>query len=190
MGSDSEPSVVLFDQFRQYPVGVIHRAHVAQAQFDHQAILERLPKPLDPSPVQHFTTIIPTMKELEHLMFREIQEAFASAMKTALEMLDQIILEQRDRQRFRVKEERETSVNTVFGSIRFKRRLYWIVKPANTYTCSISTCNLRDEGKSARICLKRQLHLPQRGRPTGTAPGDWSNCLATRCSAMKPFGRS
>jgi hypothetical protein len=60
------------------------------------------------------------MKELEQWMFRELQEAFASAMKTALEMLDQIILEQRDRQRFRVKAERETSVNTVFGSIRFK----------------------------------------------------------------------
>ncbi len=74
--------------------------------------------------MQHFTTIIPTMKELEQWMLREMQEAFASAMKTALEMLDQIILEQRDRQRFRVKAERETSVNTVFGSIRFKRRLY------------------------------------------------------------------
>ena len=38
--------------------------------------------------------------------------------------MDQIILEQRDRQRFSVKAERETSVNTVFGSVRFKRRLY------------------------------------------------------------------
>ncbi|WP_296978906.1 UPF0236 family transposase-like protein, partial [Thermobacillus sp. ZCTH02-B1] len=52
--------------------------------------------------MQHFTTIIPSMKELEQWMLREMQEAFASAMKTALEMFDQIILEQRDRQRFRV----------------------------------------------------------------------------------------
>jgi hypothetical protein len=64
------------------------------------------------------------MKELEQWMFRKMQEEFSSAMRRVLEMLDQIILEQRDRQRFRVKDERETSVNTVFGSIRFKRRLY------------------------------------------------------------------
>jgi len=74
--------------------------------------------------MQHFTTTIPTMKELEQWMFRKMQDLFADAMKTALEMLDEILLEQRDRERYRVKAERETSVNTVFGNIRFKRRLY------------------------------------------------------------------
>jgi hypothetical protein len=64
------------------------------------------------------------MKELEQWMFRKMQEEFASAMKKALEVLDQQILEERDRERFRVKEERETSVNTVFGNVRFKRRMY------------------------------------------------------------------
>jgi hypothetical protein len=64
------------------------------------------------------------MKELEQWMFRKMQEEFASAMKKALELLDQQILEARDRERYRVKDERETSVNTVFGNVRFKRRLY------------------------------------------------------------------
>ncbi len=36
-------------------------------------------------------------------------------MKTALEMLDQIILEQRDHQRFRVKAERETNSKMTNG---------------------------------------------------------------------------
>ncbi|GCL72052.1 hypothetical protein PN4B1_19690 [Paenibacillus naphthalenovorans] len=74
--------------------------------------------------MSHFTTIMPTMKELEQWIFRKMQEEFASAMKKVLEMLDQQILEQRDRERYRVKDEREASVNTVFGNIRFKRRLY------------------------------------------------------------------
>lgn len=74
--------------------------------------------------MRHFTITMPTMKELEQWMLRKMQEAFASAMTKALEMMDQQILEQRDRSRYRVKEERETSVNTVFGHIRFKRRLY------------------------------------------------------------------
>ncbi|AGA57472.1 Uncharacterized protein family (UPF0236) [Thermobacillus composti KWC4] len=74
--------------------------------------------------MQHFTTAIPAMKELEEWMFRKMQDMFVDAMRSTLEMLDQIILEQRDRERYRVKAERETSVNTVFGNIRFKRRLY------------------------------------------------------------------
>ena len=74
--------------------------------------------------MQHFTTTIPTMKELEEWMFRKMQDLFTAAMRTALEKLDEIILEQRDRERYRVKAERETSMNTVFGNIRFKRRLY------------------------------------------------------------------
>jgi hypothetical protein len=74
--------------------------------------------------MQNITTTIPTMKELEEWMFRKMQDLFAAAMRTALEMIDQNILEQRDRERYRVKAERETSMNTVFGNIRFKRRLY------------------------------------------------------------------
>lgn len=74
--------------------------------------------------MSHFTTTMPTMKEIEQWIFRKMQEEFARAMKQVLEALDQQILEQRDRERYRVKDERETSVNTVFGNVRFKRRLY------------------------------------------------------------------
>jgi hypothetical protein len=95
--------------------------------------------------MQHFTTTIPTMKELEQWMFRKMQELFADAMKTALEMLDQIILEQRDRERYRVKAERETSVNTVFGNIRFKRRLY-MDRQTGTYVYLLDQY-LRFEGR-------------------------------------------
>lgn len=74
--------------------------------------------------MSYFTTTMPTMKEIEQWMFRKMQEEFARGMKQVLEALDQQILEQRDRERYRVKDERETSVNTVFGNVRFKRRLY------------------------------------------------------------------
>ena len=72
--------------------------------------------------MSHFTTKMPTMKEIEQWLFRKMQEEFAKAMARVLEVLDQQILEQRDRERYRVKEEREASVNTVFGNIRFKDR--------------------------------------------------------------------
>jgi len=69
-------------------------------------------------------TTMPTMKEIEQRIFRKLQEEFAKAMKMVLEALDQQILNERDRARYRAKEQRETGVNTVFGTVRFKRWLY------------------------------------------------------------------
>lgn len=75
--------------------------------------------------MQHFTTSILTIKELEQWLFRKMQDTFASIMKTVLEFWDEEILKHRDRSRYRVKDERETSIYTVFGNIRYKRRLYY-----------------------------------------------------------------
>lgn len=69
-------------------------------------------------------TIVPTMKEIEQWIFRKLQEEFAKAMKMVLEALDQQILHERDRTRYRAKEQRETGVNTVFGTVRFKCWLF------------------------------------------------------------------
>jgi len=74
--------------------------------------------------MKQFITTMPTMKEIEQWIFRKLQEEFAKAMKRVLETLDQQILEQRDRTRFRAKEQKETGVNTVFGTVRFKRWLF------------------------------------------------------------------
>jgi len=74
--------------------------------------------------MSHITTNLPTMKELEQWIFRKLQEEFARAMALVLETMDQHIMEQRDRERYQVKEQREVSVDTVFGTVRFKRRLY------------------------------------------------------------------
>jgi hypothetical protein len=52
--------------------------------------------------VSNITTTMPTMKEIEQWIFRKMQEEFARAMKQVLEVLDQQILEQRDREHYRV----------------------------------------------------------------------------------------
>ena len=75
--------------------------------------------------MSNFSTTLPTMKELEETLFRLLQREFAQAMAKALEILDQHILEQRDRSRYRLKDQREASVETVFGTVRYKRRLYY-----------------------------------------------------------------
>ena len=140
--------------------------------------------------MQHFTTTIPTMKELEQWMFRKMQEEFARAMKTALETLDQIILEQRDRERYRVKAERETSVNTVFGNIRFKRRLYMDRQTGKHVYLLDQLLQFEGRGKVSPHLLETAIAFAAKGRRTGTAPDGWSSCWAIRCSAMRPSGKN
>ncbi|GGK37039.1 hypothetical protein GCM10010965_32410 [Caldalkalibacillus thermarum] len=74
--------------------------------------------------MQKLTTKIPTIKELEGLLFRKLQEQFSEGMRRILEALDDWIMEQRDTARFRLKDQREISIDTLFGTVRFKRRLY------------------------------------------------------------------
>jgi Uncharacterised protein family (UPF0236). len=87
--------------------------------------------------MRHFTTTMPTMKELEQWMLRKMQEAFASAMTKALEMMDQQILEQRDRSRYRVKEERETASTPCSGISGSNGDCTWIDRVASMCICWI-----------------------------------------------------
>jgi hypothetical protein len=74
--------------------------------------------------MQKITTKFPTIKDLENFLFRKLQELFAEGMRRIMETLDDRIMEQRDSARFRLKDQREVSIDTVFGTVRFKRRLY------------------------------------------------------------------
>jgi len=74
--------------------------------------------------MKEFITECPTMKELETLLFRTLQKQFADGMALILETLDEHLMHQRDHARFRLKDQREVQIETVFGTVRFKRRLY------------------------------------------------------------------
>jgi len=64
------------------------------------------------------------MKELETLLFRKLQEQFAASMAHILEELDEYLMHQRDHSRYRLKDQREVQIDTMFGTVRFKRRMY------------------------------------------------------------------
>ncbi|AQS57478.1 ISLre2 family transposase [Novibacillus thermophilus] len=68
--------------------------------------------------------IWPTMEELEEMLFRLLQEQFAAAMTYILEDIDRQIMEQRDKKRYRLKNAYEIDVDTLFGTVTFKRRIY------------------------------------------------------------------
>jgi hypothetical protein len=64
------------------------------------------------------------MEELEEMLFRLLQEQFAAAMTYILEDIDRQIMEQRDKKRYRLKNAYEIDVDTLFGTVTFKRRIY------------------------------------------------------------------
>jgi hypothetical protein len=65
------------------------------------------------------------MEELEGMLFHLLQEQFAAGMKRILEAIDRKIMEQRDKTRFRLKDAYEIDMDTLFGTVTFKRRIYW-----------------------------------------------------------------
>lgn len=68
------------------------------------------------------TTI--TMKELEQMTFRILQECFSQVMAEILVEFDTIIAETRDKKRFYLKDKRPLKFESVYGSIELERNYY------------------------------------------------------------------
>src|SRR5690625_2360328 len=65
-----------------------------------------------------------TMKELEQIMYRSLQESFSEAMATILTEMDAIIAENRDKKRFVLKDKRRLSFDSMFGHVDLRRNYY------------------------------------------------------------------
>src|SRR5690625_2864957 len=65
-----------------------------------------------------------TLKELETIIFRTLQESFSTIMAELLTELDQFIADHRDKQRFALKDKRKLSFDSVFGHVELRRNYY------------------------------------------------------------------
>ncbi|MCF6093797.1 UPF0236 family protein, partial [Microaerobacter geothermalis] len=70
------------------------------------------------------TTDYPTLKEIEQLVWRKLQENFSDVMRSILEDLDQQIAHERDKQRFYLKDKRTLKMDSLFGEIEVNRSYY------------------------------------------------------------------
>jgi glycosyltransferase involved in cell wall biosynthesis len=70
--------------------------------------------------------IIPqiTMKELEQITYRALQESFSQVMAQILVEFDEAIAEGRDKKRFELKDKRTLSFESVYGHVELKRNYY------------------------------------------------------------------
>lgn len=69
-------------------------------------------------------TALPSLKEIEQLVWRNLQETYSDVMKGILEEMDQQIAEQRDKRRFRMLDKRRTTIDSLFGPIEISRNYY------------------------------------------------------------------
>jgi len=65
-----------------------------------------------------------SFSEIEALLFRKLAELFSLSMKELLESLDGKLYEGRDRERYEVREFKKTKIDTLFGAVEFRRRVY------------------------------------------------------------------
>ena len=65
-----------------------------------------------------------SLKELEKITFRALQESFSKIMAKLLVELDQFIADNRDKQRFELRDKRQLSFDSVFGHVELRRNYY------------------------------------------------------------------
>ncbi|WML29228.1 ISLre2 family transposase [Neobacillus sp. OS1-32] len=74
--------------------------------------------------MQKNSTIYPNLKQIEQLVWRQLQETFSGVMKTLLEDMDQQIAEERNKKRYRLLDKRTTTLDSLFGEITIERNYY------------------------------------------------------------------
>ena len=65
-----------------------------------------------------------SLKELEKITFRVLQESFSKIMSKLLVELDQLIANNRDKQGFELKDKRKLSFDSMFGYVELRRNYY------------------------------------------------------------------
>lgn len=68
---------------------------------------------------------LPTLKEIETDLFRTLQITYAETFSQLLTELDQLLAENRDKSRFQLKDKRQMTMDSLFGSIEVKRNYYY-----------------------------------------------------------------
>ncbi|RKO63456.1 UPF0236 family protein [Caldibacillus debilis] len=66
-------------------------------------------------------TEFPNLKQIEQILWSKLQEIFSKALKSLLEDMDQQIVEERDKKRFRLLDRRKLQIVSLFDEIEVKR---------------------------------------------------------------------
>ena len=65
-----------------------------------------------------------SFRDLEIMLFQELSKHYLSILEQVLVILDELVCAERDCERFEIKDRRVRPLETLFGTLRFKRRYY------------------------------------------------------------------
>lgn len=69
-------------------------------------------------------TEYPNLKQIEQMVWRQLQETFSTVIKKLLEDIDRQIAEERDKKRYRLLDKRTFRINSLFGEMEVNRNYY------------------------------------------------------------------
>lgn len=69
-------------------------------------------------------TEYPNLKQIEQMVWRQLQETFSTVIKKLLEDIDRQIAEERDKKRYRLLDKRTFRINSLFGEMEVSRNYY------------------------------------------------------------------
>ncbi|MDR9786450.1 MAG: UPF0236 family protein [Peptococcaceae bacterium MAG4] len=75
-----------------------------------------------------------SFRELEINLFQELGKTYLEVLKNVLKALDELLMEERDKERYETRGIRSRQIETLFGTLEYKRRYYLDVK-TGTYVC-------------------------------------------------------
>src|SRR5690625_7047511 len=87
-----------------------------------------------------------TMKELEQITYRALQNSFSQVMAQILQEIDEAIASGRDKNRFYLKDKRPLKFESVFGQVELKRNYYQDRKTGKYVRSEEHTSELQSRG--------------------------------------------
>src|SRR5690625_3705844 len=97
------------------------------------------------------TNNLPTLKEIEQGLYRELQSIYQNILVSVLEKVDVWLRDNRDFTRFENREMQKCTIGTMFGSVTINRRRYLDRETGSVWPCWISIYNLMGAMHSVRI---------------------------------------
>lgn len=75
-----------------------------------------------------------SFRELEIIIFQELGKSYLDVLKSVLEALDELLMGERDNERYEMRGIRSRQIETLFGTLEYRRRYYLDVK-TGAYVC-------------------------------------------------------
>ena len=70
--------------------------------------------------MQKNNTVYPNLKQIEQLVWRQLQETFSEVMKTLLEDMDKQMAEERNKNRYRLLDKRTTTIISLLANYKIR----------------------------------------------------------------------